>query len=244
MNRILTTLKEKWPEYLIEAIVIIASIIGAFWLDEWNANLENEKLVANYYCRFLQDIEQDEVSIERLLQESADRLKACNLMMAELQKEVPEKKQVIKYLLQGTARITYQFFAISTGYNDLKSSGNLNVFTDDEIKDKLGNYYQEVEGIAGNINFNGKIGLQEVFELHNMYEIGFADNEFFKNGIDSLVVDKSKLNYKPLTSEQINQLLHVSSVLISLNDRSLSHYKIIQNKISSLKPELAKRCRL
>lgn len=36
MKRLLTTLKDKWPEYLVEGIVIIASILIAIELENWN----------------------------------------------------------------------------------------------------------------------------------------------------------------------------------------------------------------
>ena len=43
MKRILSTLKDKWPEYILEILVLIIGIYGAFALDEWKEEQNDSK---------------------------------------------------------------------------------------------------------------------------------------------------------------------------------------------------------
>jgi hypothetical protein len=62
MKRIFTTLKEKWPEYLLEILVLIIGIYGAFALEEWSERknkLERERLlVEEIHEEFVSNLEE------------------------------------------------------------------------------------------------------------------------------------------------------------------------------------------
>ncbi|MFC3879781.1 DUF6090 family protein [Algoriphagus namhaensis] len=244
MKRILSILKEKWPEYILEILVITIGILGAFALNNWNENAKNRSLVEDYYCRFLADLKQDEIQLNILLEESELRLTKSNELLRELLLDSPEKEKSIQLMLQATSKISYEFTPISAGYSDLKSSGNLNTFTDQTIVDQVGIYLQEAEGLANNISTNGRIGLDEMFEIDDFYAIGFIDNTFMKEGLDTTIVQQELLDRNPLTPLQLKELKHVASLLIAVNYRNNLHYGSILNKIKDLTPLLENKCTL
>jgi hypothetical protein len=242
MRRIFATLSKKWPEYILEVLVITLSILGAFALDNWNQNRISSRLVGDYYCRFLADIRQDELQVQELIDDSRNRLASSNELLALLLGPAPDKQEAIELVLASTSKISYQFKPISAGYDDLKSSGNLNTFTDQGVVDQLGRYLQEAAGMAANITNNGHIALNELFEIDNLFEIGLIDNAFFRSGIDSAIVDASRLDRSPLTASQTRQLKHLAAVLIAVNDRNSTHYESMQTKLQAVKPLLEKKC--
>lgn len=57
MKRLINTLKERWPEYILEIIVITIGILGAFALNNWNENRKKSFLTKEILTQIRLDIE-------------------------------------------------------------------------------------------------------------------------------------------------------------------------------------------
>jgi hypothetical protein len=140
MKRILSTLSHKWPEYLLEIIVITIGILGAFALNNWNEQLKA--------------IKQEQVLLKQLKIEYEANLKqlkskiATRNALSESSKELlgyfdyPETATMEEVLPRlSKLGLTVTFDPIQ---NDLFASGNINRISNPQLKALLTRWSTDV----------------------------------------------------------------------------------------------------
>lgn len=144
MKKLLQTLSQKWPEYLLEILVLIIGIYGAFELENWNVerkNRQSEKVI-------LQNLKKEMLANKAELAYTMERhrySRECTFeLLSYFGKDVstiPPKK--LDTLLAQTE--TAWTFEPRNGYvQSTITSGNINILTSDSLKAMLTSFDGEV----------------------------------------------------------------------------------------------------
>ncbi len=137
MKRILTTLSQKWPEYLLEIIVITLGILGAYLLDNWN----DDRLENTEETRYLKSLQEDLVkdvesltfmqSIREKSSDSALKLLNTKSVSGSFDEQLQFEKDLVDVLFW------YGFTPNDNTFKELTSSGNLSIIDNENIKSGL-----------------------------------------------------------------------------------------------------------
>ena len=140
MKKLLTTLKLKWTEYLLEILVIMIGILGAYALNNWNENrkerIQETAILLQLQTEFKSNLTQldERIEIRRLMINSAVRL------LENIDRPQQRNKDSIDHHIAWT--IPYTTF--DPIVNDLSSSGNLRIIKSDSLKQLLSFWTSEI----------------------------------------------------------------------------------------------------
>jgi hypothetical protein len=226
-----------------DIVLLIVGILVALQIDNWNERRKESILEAQYYCRLYESALQDRIQINRLQTEMQSRLSASIDMMAELQDEDPDRSSVANKMLAAIRLSGEIFHPDTSAFEDIKSSGNLNVLEDTEVKDQTSKYYSNVIAISMNHSANSDHMLARFFDHADSIGAGWLNLEFLKTTLDGTAVDiESLVKQYPLTEEIAVQLMNDALVYVAINARGADHVQSILNHIIDITRVLETKC--
>ncbi len=170
MKRILTTLSEKWPEYLIEAVVIVASILGAYALDNWNENRKQSNEEQLILSLLLEDLEQAKNQSTFYTGQEQFHISVLEAALGSEETldslfNIPENDQVIRQVFW-----EFQHEApVFRGYIELKSSGRIGLIQSQDLRTELTKLEEAISALSFMINDRRTV--------HFMRIDGIAEND-------------------------------------------------------------------
>ncbi len=238
----------KYLKYAIgEIILVVIGILIALQINNWNEQRKEDKLEAEYYCRLLDDAQQDMEQVNQFIKLSEDRLAASNQAVRLLQKEKAKKVDVSKQLGLSILAIYSDFTPNNSAFEDLKSGANLNIIKDKNIIKAINNYYNKAAGYLSIIKVNANIALDTYYLDNDVFKSGRIHAQMltdrFITGMEKDIYESMDLDYDEALSETIKyKSLNAALTYISTNARQLQLLNFIKDEVTVLISTLEPKC--
>jgi Tfp pilus assembly protein PilV len=157
MKRILNTLKEKWPEYLLEILVITVGILGAFALNNWNENRKQEANQERVLNEILNNLKEDMTQLKSAEAQLDNSVKSIVFMMENELSKIDEDT-LSKHLALFIN--FYKYYPIDNAYETLKTSDIS--LSNNDLKNDISRYYE----YAQNRTQSGLLDVESQFNDH------------------------------------------------------------------------------
>ncbi|WP_421765276.1 DUF6090 family protein [Ekhidna sp.] len=141
MKRIFETLSKKWPEYVLEVLVITIGILGAFALNNWNEERKEKILERNLLSEVRGGLKQDMKGIDRMLEFQKLINTSQNILIEWLGSEQAYNDTLSTHIHQSLYYSSYQ--AHEGPYETLKQFG-MHKIRNDTIRRQIGLLYEVV----------------------------------------------------------------------------------------------------
>lgn len=240
----------RFNKYLIyaigEIVLVVIGILIALQINDWNQNNKDQKLEQQYYCRLLEDVHQDLSNYNDYVVLLNDRINASNTLIQRLQDDAMPLDSIAPLVLKSIKYSIRDIKATTDAFEDIKSSGNLNIIKDLSIKNKLANYYKTLANTSNVIVISGtSITDKRFFESDDLISSGWI-----KLIEDFNTIDTKKVNYELLKSninfnkEIRKNMLNDAIFYLGINSRSKQLLTRLEKDIVAMIEVLNAKCEI
>ena len=225
---------------------MMIGILLALQVNEWNTARTNKQLEQEYYCRLLEDIVQDSIQLYRLLEENEYRIENSNALLAILQKPQPSREEVTDKMGGSVSKTVFVFKPHTAAFEDLKSSGNLNIIRDFQVKNELIDYYSTLEGYRAVVLVNSEGAVNTLYNQDNDFvDMGWQTRSFVREALDTTIVNLDALNAGPYMTDQLRKKLTSDALFyLNTNARKKLLYGQMADVIKDMKLVMLQKCPL
>lgn len=177
MKRIILTLSLKWPEYLLEILVLIIGIYGAFLVDNWNEDRKDRQQQKVYLSHILSNLEEDRQQLDSLYKHTNDIINRTDQLINSYKRQAVDVKMATNSL--GVLAVEKNFNGYRSGIDALLNSGKLDLL-EDQLSLELQQYYERSEDVTTRETMSNEY-IQQFYEPHifNNYSNAFVQMEVF-----------------------------------------------------------------
>ena len=213
LKRILKSrIKINWKYALGEFFIVVFGILVAFQLERWKENKQETALIKNYLSDIEVGLRTDSVFYENAvnyfdeiltnIELTIDQLETNSLMLS------PASQKSLRLLPDW-----YQTYISNSAFQDLNSSGRMNLIEQKNLRYNIISYYQYID-------FVKSLDKQYTQNLHNMHENLFGVLDLYTDETISIKEEDKRLllNYLNQKKSYINSYLGHRGSCQSINN--------------------------
>lgn len=202
--------KYDWRKLTLELIVVFLGVTVGFLLNNWRIQNHEESLEQKYLNGFAQNINANNNNLKIAIETDSLRIDNMKPIILSLQSNNFSPDSVTSVFLNIISISRLEFYTDT--YQEIISSGNLNVINDFQLKEKIVNYHISIDGV--------KFVEDYFYNYHNAFVLPFIINEF------------------NLLTGELNDLTVINTVKFS--NVIASYYSMLQQQLNVNKELLVK----
>ena len=192
--------------------VVVVGILIALQINNWNNNRINSEREINYIKNIKRDLNNQLQAIDIQISFEATVADHCKLALKPYNDTNTLKIDSTFAVAMGSITTRRTFLNPNPAYTELISSGNIELIKNQEFKDELINYYQELERIEKVIDGNNSLYTDQEF-IPTVIKLGVIDSS---NDWDNIFKGyETKYSApNPLNQNNMNRLISISNSLL------------------------------